>query len=148
MSAALKTLTFVPQWQADAEERAAKRKALIAEARAWRDGAELLHDYRGRFPSLATVAAYSGGLNAQMRGRYIPHYEKLDATDGDFPAPWDADGHSARVLACLFLALEAEDEARELTPPRAPTAKRRSRSVPSRQASQKKQKKSNAKVTR
>ena len=73
-------------------------RELRAEARAWRRAAEQVHDY----------VCLANGLRVEMTVRFRAHFKLLD-----YPG-FEADDN-ARVLACLFLALECEDEAKEAT---------------------------------
>lgn len=122
------------------------REQLLAEAKAWREIAKRLACTRqldfitthlrwaaeGRLwlnmPPIITAA-----VREAMLGRIVRHCQMPKAglpSYGGFRA--------TRVLAALFLALECEDEARALTPKRAATKKRSSKSQPSRSSSQKK----------
>ena len=87
---------------------------LRAEARAWRRAAELLDAGAPGIIGLATASAraarHSGAAEDSMVTRRYLHA----AAFGSAPI-WDVDDWtSCLVLACLFLALECEDEARAL----------------------------------
>lgn len=115
-------MTALANWgeagrEAVEQERAAKRKELLAEAKAWRVAAERVHvaGCRGWPLGLARVARHVWPLDDRMVGRLYAHWSIHCLPP--FLEPND------KVLAALFLALECESEAAELAPNR-PRTKR------------------------
>lgn len=107
-------------------------RELLAEARAWRelatmiDGSRWTTDYicwhlpvafRSHWHLYAKVsvsAAVAERMDAKIRAFVAPGDAALSASFDD--EAWDANHKSVRVLFCLFLALEAADEAAASSP--------------------------------
>lgn len=106
------TTVWVMYSPLSAEEREAKRKALRAEARAWRTLARKLNRYQR-----ATFLCWHA--DEAMQCRVNRHLEPGQCVmlHGIEPE-MDPANNADRVLACLFLELECLDELASLRQPR------------------------------
>lgn len=118
-------MTALANWgeagrEAVEQERAAKRKELLAEAKAWREIAKIASGcYRGRIGNLwVEREKYCGPFRhrpvwSQLLRREAEHRR----VDGWQPGSEWSVASNLVVLRALFLALEAADEAAALSSP-------------------------------
>lgn len=121
-----------------------ERRELLAEAEAWRAIAEWLTGCESTFGLCDEIRLWSSRAESTdaaeatkmaMRQRirvHLAHETYLDDCGEESYSPRltsMAERLDRRVIACLFLALECESEARELAPKRASRASRRSNTL-------------------